>query len=374
MTIRAADYRLYLRQRPVILSLLSLLAISFFLMVTGLSKAYHAQRESLGDRWSSRGAADLGAKRFDAAVTDFRAALLYSPDNYDYQLNLAEALIGLKRTGEASAYLLNLWDRQPQDGLVNLELARIAAQRNQTDQAIRYYNGAVYAAWNPQQEFHRRSARVELIELLLATNAKSQALAELMALEKNQGKDPSQPEQLGDLFLRAEDYGHALEAFRDTLRTEPRNSEALAGAGRAAFALGQYAMAQHYLQEAVNANAQDQQSQQQLETAEMVLKMDPFRPQMPAAERHRAVLEAFTVAGERLKNCAATIGSHDLSGEWTNLNPRVTERGLQRDPNLIEAAMDLVFRIERETSASCGPPTGKDLALLLISKSHEANP
>ena len=37
----------------------------------------------------------------------------------------------MRKTGEASAYLLNLWDREPEDGLVNLELARIAAQQRQ---------------------------------------------------------------------------------------------------------------------------------------------------------------------------------------------------------------------------------------------------
>ena len=94
-----------------------------------MSRAYHAQREALGNRWFTRGVADLNARRYDKAVADFRSALLYSRDNYHYQLDLAEALIGLVRTGEAYSYLLNLWEREPENGLVNLELARIAAQR-----------------------------------------------------------------------------------------------------------------------------------------------------------------------------------------------------------------------------------------------------
>jgi hypothetical protein len=35
--------------------------------------------------------------------------------------------------------------------------------------------------------------------------------------------------------------------------------------------------------------------------------------------------------------------------------------------------MDLVFRIEKQTSTLCGTPTGTDLALLLISKLHEGS-
>src|SRR5450755_652070 len=95
-----ADLRIYLRQQPVMLAMLALLAVIFFLAVTGLSRVYRAQRSFLGDRWFTRGAADLRAGRFRSAVTEFRAALLYSRDDYTYQLDLAEALIGLKRTGE----------------------------------------------------------------------------------------------------------------------------------------------------------------------------------------------------------------------------------------------------------------------------------
>ena len=112
MALESLDrYRFYLRQRPTLLVVLSVLAVLLFLGVTGLSHAYQRQRESLGTRWFTRGVTDLSARRYEAAVTEFRSALLYSRDDYSYRLNLAEALIGLKRTGEASAYLLNLWDR-----------------------------------------------------------------------------------------------------------------------------------------------------------------------------------------------------------------------------------------------------------------------
>src|SRR6201997_919231 len=184
------QYRQYLRQRPVMLALLSGFTVLFFLAVTGLSSVYHAQREALGNRWFARGVADLNAKHFDAAVTEFRAALLYSRDDFNYQLNLAEALIGLRQTGQASAYLLNLWDREPENGQVNLEVARIGAQKGQTTIAVRYFHNAEYAAWPPDQETQRREARLELIELLLRTNAKTQAQAELIALAENVGDDP----------------------------------------------------------------------------------------------------------------------------------------------------------------------------------------
>jgi hypothetical protein len=62
-----------------------------------------------------------------------------------------------------------------------------------------------------------------------------------------------------------------------------------------------------------------------------------------------------------------------LNDEWSNLKPQITEAGLRKNPDLAQRAMDLVFRIERQTSNVCGTPTGNDLALLLIAKLHEGS-
>jgi len=363
------------------LALLAALAVACFLVVTGLSHAYEQQRESLGTRWFSRGVADQNAKRFDAAVTDFRAALLYSRENYAYQLNLAEALIGMKHLGEASAYLLNLWDRQPDDGLVNLELARIAAQQGKNDQAIRYYHGAVNDVWPRDQEFQRRTARVELIELLLRLDQTADAQSELIALEANAGDNPELQKQIGDFFARAGDFDHALVSYNAALKSDKRNEAALAGAGEAAFELQRYFLAQHDLQAATALNPQDTQSAERLKTAELVLQMDPYRRQISAVERNRLVMHAFATAGQRLQACttpasAATAPASpnsDLTKEWSALKPRITARDLLRDPDLLDSAMNLVFRIERSMSGACGTPSGPDLALLLIAKLHEGN-
>jgi tetratricopeptide (TPR) repeat protein len=372
---KGMDLRSYIRQQPVMLALLAALGLIFFLAVAGLSRAYHAQRDALGNRWSSRGVVDLNAGRFDRAVTEFRAALLYSRDNYDYQLNLAEALIGEKRTAEAYSYLVNLWDRQPENGVVNLELARIAAQRGQTEQAQRYYHNAIYAVWPGDQELKRRDTRFELIEYLLNIHAKAQAQAELIALEENLGEDPALQERVGELFLRVEDYEHALSAFRLCLKWDRHNEAALAGAGWAAFQLARYPLAERYLQAVVAANPGDTHSAERLMTTELLLHMDPFRRQISEEERARIVVDAFAVAGRRLSSCAtpkAAEGAQtSLADSWAKLKPRISEQELRRDPDLVEQAMDLVFEIERQTSATCGTPSGADLALLLLAKLHE---
>ena len=66
----------------------------------------------------------------------------------------------------------------------------------------------------------------------------------------------SQQERVGDLFLRAQDYEHALGAYRESLKLERDNRAALAGAGFAAFQLGRYPLAQRYLQAAMHGQSQ----------------------------------------------------------------------------------------------------------------------
>jgi len=368
----------YLGRKPVVLALLFLAAIIFFLIVSALSRAFHAQQVALADRWFNRGVNDLKARRYGTAVLDFRSALRYARDDYSYQLDLAQALMGQGKTNEAHAYLINLWDRQPENGFVNLELARIAAQQGETDKALRYYHNAIYATWPDDQEASRRYTRLELIEYLLKINVKSQAQAELIALAANIGDKAEQQAQLGDLFLRTQDDEHALAAYRLSLKSEAHDHRALAGAGQAAFNLGQYAVAERYLQEAIAADPKDAASAAQLKTAEDVLLMDPLRRGVPAHQRARTVMEDFEVSGSRVKACVTSSSSAPASlqalvDNWEKMKPRLNESALRRDPDLVEAAMGLVFAIERQTNTACGSPTGPDRALLLIAHLHEGS-
>ncbi len=362
------------------LAILSLAAIFFFLMVTGISRIFHAQQAALAARWSERGVNDLNAHRYDAAIPDFRAALLYSRDDFDFRLGLAQALMGLHRTGEAYTYLINLWGRRPENGLVNVELARVAVERGETELALRYYHNAIYANWPDGQESQARETRFELIAYLLQIKAKAQAESELISLAAYLGDDATQQTRLGEQFLHIQDNEHALAAFRRTLTADAHNPAALAGAGTAAFNLGQYALAQRYLQQAVAATPGDYVSNDRLKIASLVLQLDPFRPRIRAVQRDRDVVAAFAAAGERLKACpvagsyaAPGKPSQDLAAEWASLKSQVTESGLRRDPDLLNSAMELVFTVERQASEWCGTPTTTDSALLLIAKLHEGS-
>jgi tetratricopeptide (TPR) repeat protein len=371
------DPRFYLKREPMVLAALFATAIAAFLSVAVLVRVYHAQQTSLGERWFTRGLTELRNQRFDHAAADFRTALLYSRDNFLYQLNLAESLIGLKRTDEAYAYLINLWDQQPERGVVNLDLARISAAKGDTEHALRYYHNAIYATWPDDRETERKNARLELIEYLLNIGAKPQAQAELMALAANSGEEAAEQEQLGDLFMRVQDYERAYAAYHASLKDDHSNATAAAGAGYAAFELGRYPLAQRYLQTAVSKNPDDADSATRLKTTEEVLRMDPFSRQVSAVERNRIAVEAFAAAGDRLKACAENgevpPAEQNLNQEWMMMKPDITERGLRRNPDLMNQAMELVFKIERQTAGKCGAPTDLDTALLLIARLHEGS-
>ena len=370
----------HVRREVVTLTLLSGLAIVLFIGVTALSELFHTQQDGLSERWSSRGAADQAAGKFDDAVNDYRASLRYSEDSFSSQLGLAEALIGLKRTSEASAYLVNLWEAQPENGVVNREMARIAAGKGDTRGALRYYHNAIYAIWTGDAETERRKTRWELIKYLLSIKAPAQAQAELIALAAEVGVDGSQQMNLGQYFLKVQDDHRALDAFRLVLKNDPHNGQALAGAGTAAFGLGDYTLSQHYLRDAVQESPTDRDSATLLEVADQVMRLDPFRRQISDADRDRAVMGLFNTAGNRLKSCPAAANRpvsagniQTLSDEWTQMEPKVTARDLRRNQDIVNGALNLAFAIERQAGTSCGSGTPADTALLLISKLHEGS-
>jgi len=361
-----------------------LFAVGLWVGTTFITKAYADRQQQLAREWFDRGQADLRAGRLDPAVQELRTALAYSHDNFDYRLTLSEALAAGGHTRQAQAYLRALWDEEPGNGTVNLDLARLAARTGDVAGALRFYHGAIYGIWSEDPAQRRREVRTELVEFLLAHGQTQQAQSELIALAADLPRDPALMLRVAGLLMKASDYPRALEQYRAVLSLEPSNIEALAGAGSAAFTLRMYPQALEFLRRAVAAGSQDPQVAAQLKTAELVQQMDPYQPRLPAAERARRVVSAFAQAGERLQQCAAQrsialdhpAGNNPLAADysgWTAAKPNASERNLGRNPEQGDAAMDLVFLIAIDTAKLCGATDPADQALLLIAQRREAN-
>ena len=375
---------------PVILLFLLVLAVLAFASVGRMVNRFHQQEEALARHLSERGMKAQSEGHAEAALGAFRAALSYSHDNFQYQLSLARALRDSGRTAEAETYLIRLWERTPQEGAVNLALGRLFVRQRVFDKALQYYHNAIYGFWPSDAETKRRDVQLELIEFLLQHGAYPQAQAELigMASASASAIDPSLRLRYADLFMRAQDYGHALAQYQQTLRTDIHNQGALLGAGQASFQLGRFRTAQTYLKEAVHVDPQNASAKRLLETAGQVLASDPSAPSISDAERNRRLRAAFLGAGDRLDGCAQSRGidlsgqssSHDLPSDdlprlkaaWQEMKPKLPKlsgsHSDSRDQHLPDELMSLVYGIEQQTELVCGSPEGPDQALLLLSQ------
>jgi tetratricopeptide (TPR) repeat protein len=369
----------YSAREPRVIVVLCAIAIASFFVVSGLSGFYRRELAERGVLWSARGRSELLAGRFAQAAGDFQAALTYSRNDYEYELNLAQALVALHRTEEARAYLISLWQRQPENGSVNLELARIYAKKDDVTESLRYYHNAIYAVWNGNTEAQQLAVRLELVSFLLDHKAFNLAESELIAFGRNVPEDFSLQIHVGDLFMRVPDYERALTIYQQALKLERHNSDALAKAGQAAFELGQYQLAERYLTSVIAAEPNDAHSLELLRICKLIPTMNPYNF-FTTAKRDHIVLSDFAAAGERIKSCINSSGKNSsnsslqgLYARWMELKAQLDEHSLRQNPNLTDSAMDLVFNIERETSTLCGSPTGDDLLLLLIARNHEGN-
>lgn len=368
------------REALILVTLTAIAAIAFVAVGSLVSRFRHWEVD-LARQLSVRAYAELHGGRPDPAIQDFRSALAFDHDDFSYQFGLAEALEAAGRFDEAESYLANVRERKPQDGRVNLQLARLAAHRQQTEQALRYYHNAIYGLWDRDPDQNRRQARVELIEFLIERNDRTQAQAEMIAMAAALPQDPALHAKVAALFMAIQDYQNAFAQFRQAWRVGRKTIAYAAGAGEAAFQMGHYRTGASYLEIASDQHASDS-LRKMLETSRLVLQFDPYPRTLSPAERARRVERGLQAAGARLESClqsergkAAPISSSsslkDLASEWSKLKNQIRERALFRKAEREDMAMDFVFRVQQETKDECGAPSGQDEALLLLGENRE---
>ncbi len=401
--------RLVPRSAPAVLVVLLVAAMAGFAAVSHLVTRFNLNQQARARKLFAQGLADQSAGNLNAAVDDFRAALTGDPSNSQYQLALGRALRDTgdpRQLEEAKSYLQDLWQRAPEDGTINLALARVAARRGSIEDAFRYYHNAMYGVWNSDPDANRRKSRLELIEFLLQKNARVAAQPELMALAATLPPNPELHLQVAQLFAQDQDYGNALSQYEQVLRVDRNNSHAMAGAGETAFHLGKYRTAEEYLRMAASARPEDTNSHNLLDSASLILSTDPFVRRISDAERNRRVKAAWIKAAERLKACTQThTGTPEVSVDqnsltqrsstprsmpqsanvpsavdslvalqvqWDEMNPDILRLRSSAETDLPDAIMDLVFKIEQQTALECGDPQGTDLALLLTARNRDS--
>ena len=363
----------------VVIAALTILALLGFLFVGRLVRRFQEQEKAVARHLYTQGLVEQQAGKPELALEHFRGALTYSPDNFQYQLSLARALRDSGRTDEAQTYLISLWERAPQNGAVNLALGRLAARQNSLDKTIQYYHNAIYGVWDSSEQQNRLNAWFELVEVLLRWQARPQAQAELIALSASLPNDPNLLLRAADLCMRADDYAHAFAEYRKVLQLDHANPRAAVGAAEAAFNLGRYRSAEHYLEAASKENPGDTQITRMLEVSKFVLQQDPFTRGLSTDERTRRIRIVFTEAGKRLDSCMNTVPQSStpmskddalpaLKAQWQQMDHQLRRLGREGESGLADSVMDLVLKIEQQTS-NC-PITPQDEALLLLAQNR----
>jgi tetratricopeptide (TPR) repeat protein len=379
------------------------------LAITGFAaRLYHGRRAELARSWFDRANAELKAGRAEAALSDFRTAIIYgqhelSPEQQElYELNFVQALTATGRTEEARSYLLDLWERGPGDSRINLELARLAAQIGNDADAKRYYNAAIYGIWEGNAEDVLRSrteTRLKLYHYLLDRGEKTEAESELLAIAAATPPDASSHAQVGQLMLQVGLFQRALDQFQQALRLDSRNYEANAGAGEANFQLGNDRDAVRYLANAIREGAQQKrrpglqadsaarqteeaQMTQDLAIAQETLALDPNRPGLDPMERAVRAIRAYDAAVTRIESCAKEHGTA-LPEPNRNLTPftdaasdQLAEVALARHIEQLEPLLEFIYGMESAATENCGPPSDAVNAAIerIGAKAHAAHP
>ncbi len=386
-------HKIFPRSAILVLVLLTLAAVVGFAVVGHLVTRYNANQQARGRRLYAQGLADLNSGNPNQALEELRAALSCDPNNGQYELSLGRALRDTGRLDEAESYLESLWQRTPEDGTINLALARVAARRGSINDALRYYHNAMYGIWASDVDGNRRKAQTELIEFLLQKNALAEARSELVSLAAWLPPDPVLQLRTAELMLQAHDYGDALAEYERVLRLDHGNAVALAGAGQTAYRAGSYRTAQRYLQAAVSANATDANLRDLLASTNTILRTNPFARRISDAERNRRLAAAFDAAGQRLTNCAQQRGISlttvkpaasslsappgsapslvSLESRWLAIKPDLRRLRYEEENDLPDVIMDLVFSIEQQTALDCGAPQDLNHALLMIARNPD---
>jgi tetratricopeptide (TPR) repeat protein len=378
------------------LALLSVFAVTCVLAVLTwlIFRSYSQHQSDAAARWKRRGEDALAHNNAKAAVYDLRTALGYGQDDPATEVELAGALAKAGRLQEATAYFNTLWEKEPGNGNINLQLARLAGRQGQTDLALHDYHAAIYGVWEGDGAIRRRQVRLELVRYLIQQKRFSDARDELLIAAGNDTTTPGLLEVAG-LLAEAHAPSDALQIYREVAGRRPVVVQALEGAGQMAFTLARYRTARTYLDRALNASSASRPlmnrtlAEKNLKIANAVMAIYPSQA-LPQRERLRRVVRAFNVARKRYTACAnGTAGQNNtpkhgstqiqnnedmaaLGTHWQNARPRLTVAALVDSAQLEQATMQLVFDTEQVTEQVCGEPTNDDAALLRIAASPES--
>jgi tetratricopeptide (TPR) repeat protein len=379
---RQQKQRLILRDSVALLSLFAITNVLFFITFL-LFHSFSVRRESLANRWLTRGEMAMRAGRPQDAIEALRSAQAYAPADAQLQIKLAQALAAAGRPAEATAYFNTLLESQPGDGMINLQLARLAIQQGDEPLAERRYQAALDGTWEGDGYLRRRQVRLELARYLIGQKRDDQARAQLLIAAGNAPDTANIEIAISTLLESAHDNADALQYFEKALEHSPVQLAALEGASRAAFAMGRFQLARGFLERTLNhpdlenkPEAEQVLYRKMMTDSARILALYPG-DNLSVRERAQRILNNKKIAQKRFAACLADKSKNHSSlqpliSDWQQIPSAATLIQLEQNPELEQRIMQLVYKTEQVTSEQCGPPTGDDALLLKIAAAPEA--
>ena len=385
---RGAKRKLVIRDTIALVGLL-VITVLLFVATYFLFNSFSNQRSRLAKRWLARGEAALHSGHPAQAVEALRSALAYSPGQRSIEIDLAEALAASEKTQEATSYFNTLWEAEPGNGTINLQLARLSAKQGNQTAALQYYRASIYGTWEGDGSVKRREVRLELIKYLLDIKKFEQGRGELLIAAGNAPDEPAVKLPIAGLMEAAGDSANAAQIYKGVLQHRPPNLFALEGGGRAAFHLGNFVQSRDFLERAINHPGFDQQPRSArdnvrnlLAAAVRLLVLYPS-PALSRRARGERILYARRLVQARLHACNAPFPGEpggqavspamaDVLGHWAGEPLKLTVAQLERNPDLAASEMQMIYELELAADKDCGPPTGDDSLLSRIAQNPGA--
>jgi len=294
---------LYIR---VVLGLVVLFGLAGF-----LTSSYREDRETLASLHFDTGKTLAREGREAAAIEEYRAALSLSRGDFEYQLELALALMNEGNLNEAERHLQELLVTDPTDAIPNWAMARIADRRDDVPTAETYYHRALYGFWPPEPPpgsqadapGNRLEAHFELVDMLARSDAKPRLLAELLLLANELSEDAETRKRVARLFLRADSPSNAGAIYADLVAQDEKDWGAYSGLGDAEFAQENYVAARNAYRTANRLNPEDAVTQARLDFSNQILEFDPTLRGLSSTERHRRSVELVRAVLAKVELC-----------------------------------------------------------------------
>jgi tetratricopeptide (TPR) repeat protein len=352
---------LALVQREILIVLvLCAVSTGVYAATRGLADWMHRTNVARAADWFARGGALAASGDYAAAAHWMRKAVNADRNSLGYALALARTLAEAGRRDEAQRILEQLRESHPDNVEINYRLARLHAAAGADANAVRHYNHAMYGAATFGAEYERWRVRAELIRFLIGRHDLDGALAELALLGRELPDTVDAHMIAGRLSLEAGDARRALAQFREARRLEPKGAAAALGAGDAAFAIGDHALALQEWQDAAAAGADLEARASERAIARSVLASDPLARRLARVERGRRLAAGLAWARARLDGCPDATVDASTEGRPSAIDAidamRAQSTRALSDPDTIAEGLTLILLVSRAAEARCPSP------------------